>query len=107
MNEVEIEQIRQKLLRLRSELQQLEKTFHETSAPIELDQARGLVGYRAWMPCRRNKWRWKQQDGVNKSFWRSMVPYVALNQASMVTALYVTKRLIFADFPSTQRIHAA
>ena len=40
MNEVEIEQIRQKLLRLRSELQQLEKTFHETSAPIELDQAR-------------------------------------------------------------------
>jgi DnaK suppressor protein len=40
MNEGEIEQIRQKLLRLRSELQELEETSKETSEPIELDQAR-------------------------------------------------------------------
>ena len=40
MNEVEIEQIRQDLLRLRSGLQELEQTFQETSAPVELDQAR-------------------------------------------------------------------
>lgn len=40
MNNVEIEEIRQKLQHLKSELQQLEKIFHETSAPIELDQAR-------------------------------------------------------------------
>jgi len=40
MDEGEIEQIRQKLLGLRSELQELEETFQETSAPVELDQAR-------------------------------------------------------------------
>jgi DnaK suppressor protein len=40
MNEGEIEKIRQKLLRLRSELQELEETFKETSEPVELDQAR-------------------------------------------------------------------
>jgi len=40
MNEGEIEQIRQKLLRLRSELQEQEETFKETSEPVELDQAR-------------------------------------------------------------------
>jgi len=40
MDEGEIEQIRQKLLGLRSELQELEETFQETSAPVELDQSR-------------------------------------------------------------------
>ncbi|MEE8320530.1 MAG: TraR/DksA C4-type zinc finger protein [Gammaproteobacteria bacterium] len=40
MNEGEIEQVRQKLLRLRSELQELEETFKETSEPVELDQSR-------------------------------------------------------------------
>jgi DnaK suppressor protein len=40
MNEEEIEQIRQKMLRLRSELQEQEETFQQTSAPVELDQAR-------------------------------------------------------------------
>jgi len=40
MNEVDIEQIRQKLLHLRSELRQMENAYHEASAPVELDQAR-------------------------------------------------------------------
>jgi DnaK suppressor protein len=40
MNEGEIEQIRQKLMRLRSELKELEETFKETSKPVELDQTR-------------------------------------------------------------------
>lgn len=40
MNEEEIEHIRNNLLRLKSELQALEKTSKETSKPIELDQAR-------------------------------------------------------------------
>ena len=40
MNEVEIEQIREKLLQMRSEIRQMEKTYHETSATVELDQAR-------------------------------------------------------------------
>ena len=40
MNEVEIEQIRQKLLHLRSELQELEKISKETSGPVELDQSK-------------------------------------------------------------------
>ncbi len=40
MNKVNTEEIRQKLHHLKSELQQLEKLFHETSAPVELDQAR-------------------------------------------------------------------
>ncbi len=40
MNEEEIEQIRQKLLRLRSEIQELEQTFKSTSEPVELDQSR-------------------------------------------------------------------
>jgi DnaK suppressor protein len=40
MNEGEIEQIRQKLIRLRSELKELEETFKETSKPVELDQTR-------------------------------------------------------------------
>ena len=40
MNAVEIKQIRQDLLHLKSELQQQEKTFHQSSAPVELDQAR-------------------------------------------------------------------
>ncbi|OQY53713.1 MAG: TraR/DksA family transcriptional regulator [Candidatus Parabeggiatoa sp. nov. 2] len=40
MNEGEIEQIRQKLLLLRSELEELEETSKEASKPIELDQAR-------------------------------------------------------------------
>ena len=39
MNEEEIEQIRQKLLRLKSELKELEETFKETSKPVELDQS--------------------------------------------------------------------
>lgn len=39
MNE-EIEQTRQKLLLLKSELQELVATFKETTEPIELDQAR-------------------------------------------------------------------
>ena len=40
MKEEEIEQIRQKLLALRSALQELEETFKETSKPVALDQAR-------------------------------------------------------------------
>jgi len=40
MNEEEIERIRQKLLGLRSELQELEEAFKETGEPVELDQAR-------------------------------------------------------------------
>ncbi len=40
MTEEEMEQIRQQLLRLRSELQEQEETFKETNKPLELDQAR-------------------------------------------------------------------
>ena len=40
MNPVEIEKIRQQLLQLKSGLKQEEKTFQQTSAPVELDQAR-------------------------------------------------------------------
>ena len=40
MNEEEIEQVRQKLLCLKSELLKLKETSKETSDPIELDQAR-------------------------------------------------------------------
>jgi len=40
MNEREIERIRQKLLRLRSELQELTETFKEAGETVELDQAR-------------------------------------------------------------------
>ncbi len=40
MNEVEIEQIRQKLLLLKAEFQELEETSKEVSQPVELDQAR-------------------------------------------------------------------
>lgn len=40
MTEEELEQIRQQLLRLKSELQELEETFKETNKPLELDQAR-------------------------------------------------------------------
>ena len=39
MNEEEIEQIRQKLLHLKSELEEQEKSFKETSKPVELDQS--------------------------------------------------------------------
>ncbi len=40
MDEEVIEKIRQELLRLKSELQELEETSKETSEPVELDQAR-------------------------------------------------------------------
>ena len=40
MNEVDIEQNRQKLLQLRLELRQMEEMYLETSATVELDQAR-------------------------------------------------------------------
>ncbi|MBL3529029.1 MAG: TraR/DksA C4-type zinc finger protein [gamma proteobacterium endosymbiont of Lamellibrachia anaximandri] len=40
MTEEEMKQIRQQLLRLKSELQELEVTFKETNKPLELDQAR-------------------------------------------------------------------
>ncbi len=40
MNEREVEQIRKKLLCLRSELLKLDKISKETSDPVELDQAR-------------------------------------------------------------------
>ena len=40
MNEGEIEKIRQKLLGLRLEFQELEQAFKETGEPVELDQAR-------------------------------------------------------------------
>lgn len=40
MNEAELEQNRQKLIRLRSELRELEESFRETSEPVKLDQAR-------------------------------------------------------------------
>jgi DnaK suppressor protein len=39
MNETEIEQCRQKLLNLRSELKDLEESSLEESKPVELDQA--------------------------------------------------------------------
>ncbi|HIE65396.1 MAG: TraR/DksA family transcriptional regulator [Nitrospira sp.] len=39
MNDREIEQIRKKLLCLRSELQELEEAFKKTSKPVELDQS--------------------------------------------------------------------
>ena len=40
MNEAELELNRQKLVRLRSELRELEESFRETSEPVKLDQAR-------------------------------------------------------------------
>ncbi len=40
MNEGEIDRIKRKLLRLRSELQELEETFKETGEPVALDQAK-------------------------------------------------------------------
>ena len=40
MNISEIEKIRQQLLRLRSDLQEIEDESRKTSKPIELDQAR-------------------------------------------------------------------
>lgn len=40
MDEEDIVQIRQKLLRLRSELQELEKASKEATGPVELDQTR-------------------------------------------------------------------
>jgi DnaK suppressor protein len=40
MNEAEIEQLRQDLLRLRSELQELEEATRDADEPVELDQAR-------------------------------------------------------------------
>ena len=40
MNDAELELNRQKLVRLRSELRELEETFRETSEPVKLDQAR-------------------------------------------------------------------
>lgn len=40
MDKQEIEQIRQKLIRLRLELQALEETLKEASGPVELDQTR-------------------------------------------------------------------
>jgi len=40
MNKAELEQIRQKLLHLRTELQELEDTSKDTGEPVELDQAR-------------------------------------------------------------------
>ncbi|RDH83525.1 MAG: conjugal transfer protein TraR [endosymbiont of Escarpia spicata] len=40
MTEEEMAQIRQQLLFLKSELQELEETFKETNKPLELDQAR-------------------------------------------------------------------
>ncbi len=40
MSDNENEQIRQTLLRLRSEIQALEEEFKETSQPVELDQTR-------------------------------------------------------------------
>jgi DnaK suppressor protein len=40
MNEGEIEQIRKKLLYLRSELQEMEEASRETGKTVELDQAR-------------------------------------------------------------------
>jgi DnaK suppressor protein len=39
MNEGEQEQIRQKLLSLKSEIKELEETFRETGKPVELDQS--------------------------------------------------------------------
>ena len=40
MYEVEVEQFKQKLFRLKSELQQLEQASAEASGPVELDQTR-------------------------------------------------------------------
>ncbi len=49
MNEAEIERFKQKLLTLRIELQNLEESSKETTAPLELDQAAsgGLSGREA------------------------------------------------------------
>ena len=40
MNKEEIKQIKENLLRLRDELQEVESTLKDTSAPVELDQTR-------------------------------------------------------------------
>jgi len=40
MNDAEIEKNRQQLLRLRSELEEMEKVFKETGETVELDQSR-------------------------------------------------------------------
>jgi len=40
MNEEELEQFRQKLFHLRSELQELEEIGKETKGPVELDQSK-------------------------------------------------------------------
>jgi len=40
VNEAELELNRQKLVRLKSELRELEESFRETSEPVKLDQAR-------------------------------------------------------------------
>ena len=40
MNKKETEEIKQNLLRLRAELQEIETTLQETSDPVELDQTR-------------------------------------------------------------------
>ena len=40
MDDAEIKIFSQKLISLRSELQQLEKTFKQTSEPVELDQSK-------------------------------------------------------------------
>jgi DnaK suppressor protein len=39
MNETEVEQIRDKLLNMRSELQDIDESSKETTKPVELDQA--------------------------------------------------------------------
>jgi len=40
VNEADLELNRQKLVRLKSELRELEESFRETSEPVKLDQAR-------------------------------------------------------------------
>lgn len=40
MNKAEVELIREKLLKLKTELQELEEAFKTSSAPVELDQAK-------------------------------------------------------------------
>lgn len=98
MGSEDLEQIRQELLRLKSELQELEQTLKEAGETVELDQAK--VGWLSpWMPRSRSKWQRRSQGNASKSFLRSTALCTTFNQAITATALYAAMRLTFADFP--------
>ena len=52
MNEAELESFRRKLLRLRTDLQALDKDSEEAEKPVELDQARVGTTARSRGGCR-------------------------------------------------------